>query len=294
MLQNISKHIRSVKTDPHFSILIPSWNNLEYLKLCVRSIRENSSLSHQIIIIINQGNDGSLEWVKAQKDLDYVYAKENIGICYGLNITRSIILADYVLYANDDMYLLPNWDAELWEEIGQIGHNEFMLSATMIEPFDTGNPSVIIGKYGDKLENFQEKKLLQEFASLPKEDWNGSTWPPNVMHRDLWDLVGGMSVEFHPGMYSDPDLSKKLWDVGIRYFKGVSKSRVYHFGSKSTHRIKRNIGSQTFLQKWGITSRTFTEEYLQRGKPFQIRPKEVSLSTSLKLSNILKRIKSVF
>jgi GT2 family glycosyltransferase len=294
MLQNISKHIRSTKSDQHFSILIPTWNNLEYLKLCVRSIRENSSLSHQMIIILNEGKDGSLEWVQAQKDLDYVYAKENIGICYGLNITRSMILADYVLYANDDMYLLPNWDAELWKEIEQIGHKEFMLSATMIEPFDTGNPSVIIGDYGDSLESFQEQKLLKDFASFQKEDWNGSTWPPNVMHRDLWDLVGGMSVEFHPGMYSDPDLSKKLWDAGVRYYKGIAKSRVYHFGSKSTRRIKRNIGSRTFLSKWGITSRTFTVEYLHRGQPFQIADKEAQLSTSSKIANLVKRIKAAF
>jgi len=290
MLQNISKHLRSIKTDQRFSIVIPSWNNLEYLKLCVRSIKENSQHHHQIIIILNEAIDGSLEWVQSQPELDYVHAKENIGICYGLNITRSMILADYILYANDDMYLLPNWDAELWNEIENIGHHDFMLSATMIEPFDTGNPSVIIGEYGDSLENFREEELLKNFASFPKKDWKGSTWPPNVMHRDLWDLVGGMSVEFHPGMYSDPDLSKKLWDAGIRYFKGVSKSRVYHFGSKSTRRIKRNIGGQTFLLKWGISSRTFTEKHLERGQDFNAPQKNTDLSSITKLVNKIKRI----
>ena len=289
MLQHISKHLRSIKTDQRFSIIIPSWNNLEYLKLCIRSIKENSQGHHQIIIILNEAIDGSLEWVQSQPELDYVHAKENIGICYGLNITRSMILADYILYANDDMYLLPNWDAELWTEIENIGHHEFMLSATMIEPFDTGNPSVIIGEYGDSLDNFKEKELLKDFASFPKKDWKGSTWPPNVMHRDLWDLVGGMSVEFHPGMYSDPDLSKKLWDAGIRYFKGVSKSRVYHFGSKSTRRIKRNIGGQTFLLKWGISSRTFTEKYLERGQDFNAPQKNTVLSSITKLVNKVKR-----
>ena len=49
-----------------FSILIPTWNNLSFLKLCVESIRENSSLEHQIIVHINDGSDGTLEWVKAE------------------------------------------------------------------------------------------------------------------------------------------------------------------------------------------------------------------------------------
>ncbi|OYT16028.1 MAG: family 2 glycosyl transferase [Bacteroidetes bacterium 4572_77] len=292
MLQNITKSQKQGRTNLHFSILIPSWNNLAYLKLCVNSIRKNSQLNHQIIIILNQANDGSLEWVKTQEDLDYVWAKENIGICYGLNSTRSLIQADYVLYANDDMYMLPKWDEYLWQEIKQIGHQEFMLSATMIEPFDTGNTSVIVQHYGDGLENFEEEKLLKEFEELQKSDWTGSTWPPNVMHRDLWDLVGGMSVEFHPGMYSDPDLSKKLWDAGVRYFKGVGKSRVYHFGSKSTKRIKRNIGSQTFLGKWKITSRSFTKNHLQRGSDFKILPKDYKPSFWENTIHLFKRLKN--
>ena len=32
-----------------FSILIPTWNNLALLQLCVRSIRENSAYHHQNI-----------------------------------------------------------------------------------------------------------------------------------------------------------------------------------------------------------------------------------------------------
>ena len=44
-------------------------------------------------------------------------------------------------------------------------------------------------------------------------------------------LVGGMSIEFSPGMYSD--LSKKLYESVVRQFKGVGKSLVYHFYSES-------------------------------------------------------------
>ena len=47
-----------------FSILIPTYNNLEYLKVCINSIRKNSKFSHQIIVHINEGTDGTLEYVK--------------------------------------------------------------------------------------------------------------------------------------------------------------------------------------------------------------------------------------
>ena len=44
-----------------FSILIPTWNNLEFLKICIGSIRRNSTFDHQIIIHVNDGSDGTLE-----------------------------------------------------------------------------------------------------------------------------------------------------------------------------------------------------------------------------------------
>ncbi|MCL6524346.1 MAG: glycosyltransferase [Thermoflavifilum sp.] len=252
---------------PRFSILIPTWNNLDYLQLCIRSIRQHSSFAHQIIVHINEGTDGTLEWVKAQPDIDYTYSPQNIGICYALNVARRLVQTDYMVYLNDDMYVCPNWDRELWEEIQRLPNNFFFLSATAIEPIASSH-CAIQGDFGWDPHHFQEEDLLNSFQQFHKTDWMGATWPPNIVHRDLWDLVGGYSIEFSPGMYSDPDFSMKLWQAGVRYFKGLSASRVYHFGSKSTHRIRKNKGYYTFIRKWGITSSTFTRFYLQRGMPF--------------------------
>ena len=43
-----------------FSILIPTYNNLEYLKLCIDSIKKNSNFKHQIIVHVNVGRDGTM------------------------------------------------------------------------------------------------------------------------------------------------------------------------------------------------------------------------------------------
>ena len=261
-------HRTSAEENHLFSLLIPSWNNLEYLKLCIRSIRQNSAFRHQIIVLVNEGKDGSLSWIKEQNDIDYVYSPVNLGICFGLNTCRSMIHTDYLVYINDDMYLLPDWDKEFYNEIQKLQHKAFMLSATMIEPYDTQNVCGLVKNYGDNPSNFQEELLLKEFMQPEKQDWAGSTWPPVIIPVELWDLVGGMSIEFSPGMYSDPDLSMKLWQAGIRYFKGLGNSRVYHFGSKSTKRIKKNRGRNMFLRKYGITARYFVEHFLKKGEPF--------------------------
>ncbi|MEN8794268.1 MAG: hypothetical protein ABF294_07465, partial [Flavobacteriales bacterium] len=157
----------------------------------------------------------------------------------------------------------------LMDEINQSPDNMFMFSGTMIEPRDTGNPCVIVKDYGNGLDNFEEEKLLSEYAELEKENWSGSTWPPNVVHINTWDLVGGLSTEFTPGMYSDPDFSMKIYNLGIRNFKGLADSRVYHFGSKSTKRVKKNLGRKMFIQKWEMSSGFFTSKYLKQGRKYE-------------------------
>jgi glycosyltransferase involved in cell wall biosynthesis len=290
MLNQLKKVNREHTTSLKYSLLIPSWNNLEYLQLCINSIRKNSTFTHQLIVLINEGNDGTLNWVESQSDLDYVYSPKNMGICYGLNACRSLVKTDYMVYINDDMYLLPGWDSAFDNEIKQLNHRLFMLSATMIEPVETGNPCVMVQNYGRDIETFREADLLNDVVQLNKDDWFGSTWPPNILPTELWDLVGGMSIEFSPGMYSDPDLSMKLWKAGVRHFKGLGNSKVYHFGSKSTKRVRINKGSDQFLMKWGLSSNTFVTEFLKRGENYAGILSEPKLSKLLKWKNKLKRM----
>ena len=290
MLEGLKKYQNLPSRKYNFSVLIPSWNNLEYLKLCISGLIKNSSLDLQIIVFVNEGNDGTLEWLAKQKNIDYLHSKKNIGICYGLNLCRSIIKSDYIIYLNDDMYVLPNWDIELYKEIEKLNTKLFMLSATMIEPYKTKNPCIINKNFGIDINSFKEDEILKEYSKLTVNDWCGSTWPPNVLHVDLWDSVGGLSIEFSPGMYSDPDLSKKLFNSGVRIFKGKGTSLVYHFGSKSTSRIKKNSGRKQFILKWGITSRTFTNNYLLIGKDYQKIPDIPKLSIIEIIINKLKRM----
>ena len=46
------------------SILIPTYNNLEYLKFTISSILKNSKYKHEIILHINDGFDGTLNYAK--------------------------------------------------------------------------------------------------------------------------------------------------------------------------------------------------------------------------------------
>jgi glycosyltransferase involved in cell wall biosynthesis len=282
---NFQKIIRSNQNEAFtFSIIIPSYNNLTFLEKCIESIKKNSLHNNQIIIAVNEGSDGTVEWINTSNHIDAVIFTQNVGVCLAVNAARTLVQSNYIVYANDDMYMLPKWDDVFLQEINSIGHNYFYLSGTMIEPIDTGNPCVVVADYGNSLETFQEENLLKNLTQLKRNDWQGATWPPSVMHRDIWDLIGGFGIEFSPGMYSDPDISMKLWLIGVRLFKGCGNSLVYHFGSKTTKRIKVNNGAALFFLKWGIGSSTFTKKIIKRGDAFE---NELSTDPVLK-ENFLK------
>jgi glycosyltransferase involved in cell wall biosynthesis len=250
-----------------FSIIIPTWNNLDFIKLCVESIHKNSQYKHQVILHINDGSDGTKDWADQNK-IDYTCSAQNIGICLAVNQAAMLAKHDYIVYMNDDMYVCPGWDKYLVDDIQAFGTDCFMLSATMIEPKGTSNACVLAYDFGDTIQTFRESDLLKEFDNLDKTDWNGSTWPPTVVSKKYWFITGGYSVELSPGMSSDDDFSMKMWNVGCRIFKGVGKSKVYHFQTKSTTRIKKNNGRQQFLFKWGINQSTFHKYFIRRGTPY--------------------------
>ncbi len=255
-----------------FSILIPTWNNLSYLKLCIQSIRNYSAANHQIVVHVNEGTDGTIDWLK-QEGILFTHTTENVGVCKALNMAYTLAKQDYILYMNDDMVALPGWDTALVEMIKQLPNHAFYLSSTMIEPIKSGNPCVLAPHdFGRSPETLNEELLLKNYRLFQKSNWCGATWPPSLVHREYWEKVGGYSEEFSPGLYSDPDFSRKLWQAGVRYFVGVGSSRVYHFMSKSTGRITLNNGRKQFAQKWGITASFFKKHYLRMGRPWDGKP----------------------
>lgn len=250
-----------------FSIIIPTWNNIDFAKLCVRSIRQHSAYPHQIILHINDGSDGTLQWA-IDEHIDYTHTPDNAGICIAVNMAGGLATQDYVVYMNDDMYVCPDWDTALLAEIQALGTDNFMFSSTMIEPINYKNPCVIHHDYGYTIASFRENDLLKEYKHYELKDWNGSTWPPTIVHRKYWHITGGYSIELSPGMSSDDDFAMKMWAAGCRIFKGISKSRVYHFQSKSTLRIVKNNGRKQFMMKWGMNQSTFNKYFLKRGTPY--------------------------
>jgi len=79
----------------------------------------------ELIVHLNEAKDGSKEWVEAQSDIAYSFSEENVGVCHAMNAMRTLARADYLLYLNDDMVVLPDWDILLQKEIELVGTKHF-------------------------------------------------------------------------------------------------------------------------------------------------------------------------
>lgn len=290
------------RTDrPLFSIFIPTWNNLPFLKLCVESIEKNSAYPHEILIHVNDGSDGTLEWVR-QRGFKHTHSTDNIGVCWAMNRLRTLMSTDYVMYVNDDMYMCPGWDSTLYEEARRMPDHLWFLGSTMLQPkaLPRRPNSIVACDFGRTPSTFREADLLSHAAALDLPDWRGAMLPPTLVHRDMWDMVGGYSIEYFPGMASDPDFNAKLWLAGVRLFKGLGQSLCYHFMSVSVNRIVKNDGPIQFLRKYGITIRAFEQQILHHGElwdsPVDSAPRalrhELMRSSAKKLLTSLKNVKT--
>ena len=274
------------------SIIIPTYNNFDYLKLCIKSLNNNSKHQHELIFHINDGSDGTIEFIK-NNGYKYTYSETNIGLCSSINKAAQLASFDYILYSHDDMYFCPDWDDVLINEIKSINHEKFYLSGTMIE----ANSGHIVCNFGDTINNFKEKELLSKYNDINFYDHQGTHFAPHLVSKKMWDKVGGFSEEFNPGIGSDPDFNMKLWKEGVRIFKGLNDFKVYHFGSLTTRKKKnfiQNRGDKTFLKKWGITTKFFKKYYLKSKTKYNGPLSEPKITIGYILGFLSCKIQSIF
>ena len=113
----------------------------------------------------------------------------------------------------------------------------------------------------------------------------------------MWKKVGGFSEEFNPGIGSDPDFNMKLWNNGVRIFKGINDFKVYHFASLTTRKntqVVQNRGDNTFLKKWGFTIKFFKRFYMRTNDKYDGPLTEPLKNVPFYLNLLICKIKLIY
>ena len=109
-----------------FSVIIPTYNNINYLKLCIKSLKQNSKYNHELIFHINEGTDGTLDFLN-NTEYKFSYSSNNKGVCVAFNEAVKISTKKYIVLGHDDMYFCPEWDEIFNQELKKYDDDKVFL-----------------------------------------------------------------------------------------------------------------------------------------------------------------------
>ena len=67
-----------------FSILIPTINNYNYIKICISSILKNSKYEHEILVHSNNSSDQTSSFLKSM-NIEEIKNSDNFRLCTASN-----------------------------------------------------------------------------------------------------------------------------------------------------------------------------------------------------------------
>lgn len=99
------------------SIIVISYNALEYLKITLNSILEKTAYPFELIIIDNNSLDGTIQWLEGQVDhfrssiskYQFVKNLKNVGYSRACNQGIKLAEGNYFAFLNCDLMLGRNW-----------------------------------------------------------------------------------------------------------------------------------------------------------------------------------------
>ena len=258
---------------------ISTHNNLNYLKLAVKSVRKNSYFKQAPFIIHAENcTDGTDMWLKENMhkyDLD-VYIDHNsnpVGIGGGMNFCADKVTTEYINFLHSDFYVTKDWDLELLKIHEKYNDEKLWVNSYRIEPDTflsperhgtTFVPLELFGAYHNDFDFSYFEKWVEDFKKLnagyevPKGEGVSG-----LVKKSLWDEVGGNDPIFAPTSWDDMDLFLRMLKNGVRFVLPVT-SVVWHFGARGSHRLEENGGTSSkrqveserknvikWIQKWG-------------------------------------------
>src|SRR5947209_8051071 len=99
----------------NLSIIIVTWNSLDYLKKCLQSIvHSQPRVSYELIIVDNTSVDGTQEWLRSDQarklvgsvPLKLILNRENFGFSKANNLGTCKSDAEFVFFLNPDSEVL--------------------------------------------------------------------------------------------------------------------------------------------------------------------------------------------
>ena len=258
-------------------------NNLDYLKLAIKSVRQNAYYKDQPIIVHAENcNDGTYNWLDSnylKYDIEYYVDQNNNqkGIGGGMNFCVDKVKTEFVNIIHSDMWIAPNQDLELLKLYDDIGDTKLIASSFRIQPrifvndpeYRPGTVFLEKEEYGAYAEDFNSDgfdEWAEEFMKLNNEPVRKGGGAGFFCRVEDYKWIGGNDDLFRPASWEDKDLFIRMQLEGYEFVM-TPKSVLWHFSARGSHfrdeakdkfhmKSKRQqeseqINVQKFIKKWG-------------------------------------------
>jgi glycosyltransferase involved in cell wall biosynthesis len=268
----------TMKNQP-ITFCISTFNNLNYLKLAVDSVRKYSYYNNAPFIIHAENcTDGTNEWLIENQqtyDLEVYIESNNInvrGIGGGMNFCAEKVKTEFIMFLHSDFYVSKNWDMECMRLFQKYPDEKMWVFSQRIQPNifnEESRPATIIVPkdwFGAYYYDFDKESFLEyaeEFSQMNDHTFEWGEGVSGLIRKIDWDYVGGNDPIFSPTSWEDKDLFLRMLYENYKLIV-TTKSVVWHFGARGSHRLEENDGKsdrrqieseiknyKNWLNKWG-------------------------------------------
>jgi len=248
------------------TFVIPSRNNLEFLKLAYESIR-NLETKHEVLVLNDASTDGTQEWIEEQNDDDLITfhnpGPDRIGIVGMFDKGIEMARTDIIMAFHSDMVACKDLDKNIFKHL----EKGTVVSATRVEPpLHPDGPEKILRNYGIEVEDFNLEAWYKGSENLKEDKTTEGIFAPWCMFKEDFFAVGGHDKLFAPQSKEDSDLFNRFQLNGYKFIQSWD-ALVYHFTSRGSRFNKHAGGSagknsnewlyttnkngRNFVRKWG-------------------------------------------
>ncbi|OMC77570.1 hypothetical protein BK125_13670 [Paenibacillus odorifer] len=237
------------------SIIILAYNQLEYTKMCIESIREYTDLnSYELIVIDNNSSDGTRDWLRIQSDIKLIENDSNLGFPKGCNQGIEISTGDNILLLNNDTIVTYNWLDNLLvalngdPSVGAVSCVTNNCSYAQSVPYSYAN----IEEMHEFSKNFNTNNLGEYNERIKLIGFC------YLIKKSVINEIGMLDEQFSPGNFEDDDFSLRIRKAGYRLLL-CKDTFIHHFGSVSFIEEKEkyakllNRNAVLFEKKWGFS-----------------------------------------
>lgn len=243
---------------------IPSKDNLRYLKNSIASIQKNSNQENDIIVYVDASNDGTLEWLEANK-IKYLINETGApkGIAYAYNRCIEAAETDVVCMFHADMFMGKDFDLNLLKHL----QPKTVIAGTRIEPpLHPEGKEKIVKDFGMYPEDFTEEAFntfVKQVQEDSKDQVTYGIFAPWACYKSELLEIGLHDESFH-SYQEDSDIFNRMLLSGMKCIQSRD-ALVYHLtcrggqfqdgveqvtSDEAFHIMKENA-ARKYLRKWG-------------------------------------------